>query len=58
VNDRGQVVGWFENEQGVMRAFVWSEPNGVRELPAPASSVTSARFITNAGRILGRTAKT
>ena len=54
VNDYGQVVGWFENEQGIQRAFVWSERKGVTELPAPAASTSTARFITNTGRILGQ----
>ena len=53
VNDRGEVVGWFENEYGVQRAFMWSERKGLVELPAPVASTSTARFITNAHRILG-----
>src|SRR4051812_36396804 len=54
VNDRGQVVGWFENENGIGRAFLWDDRRGVSELSAPAASTSSARVITNTGRILGQ----
>ena len=53
VNDRGEVVGWFENDYGIQRAFLWSERTNLVELPAPVGSTSTARFITNGDRILG-----
>ena len=56
VNDRGEVVGYFEAlpaYSGVNRPFVWSAEKGFRELIDPARGSGVALAINNAGEILG-----
>src|SRR5690606_30852634 len=58
INDRGDIVGTASNTRGDPRAFLWTEKDGMRELPGlPAGAWTGATAINNAGDIVGMTVR-
>ncbi len=56
VSNRGQVVGWAPDAEGLARPIVYDIWSGMRSLEADPSGVSSAMDINNRGDIAGRIA--
>jgi uncharacterized membrane protein len=54
MNNAGEVVGWNQGPQAMVRAYVWRPGTGIQELPPPAGFTESrADDISNTGFIVG-----
>ncbi len=52
INNRGQVVGQAENDQGLILGFVWTPETGMQTLPS-SNFFGEARSINSDGLIVG-----
>jgi len=56
VNEKGDVVGWAEVEEGVSHAFLWTKQDGMVDLGTLGGTFSFAYDVNEAGAIVGYSA--
>jgi probable HAF family extracellular repeat protein len=53
INDKGQVAGWSEIDEGYRHAFIWDDVNGMTDLGTVGGDTSSAFVVNNRSQVLG-----
>jgi probable HAF family extracellular repeat protein len=53
INDKGQVAGWSDIDEGFRHAFVFDDVNGMTDLGTLGGDVSRAFAVNNRGQVLG-----
>ncbi|HUT30077.1 MAG TPA: hypothetical protein VMX13_09820 [Sedimentisphaerales bacterium] len=53
INDKGQVAGCSETDEGYRRAFIWDDVNGMTDLGTLGGKTSAAFAVNNRSQVLG-----